>query len=68
MHPPPEYRARADIARPPAASNPEGLSTMSITRQRVIIRLIGAWCENVINDESYAIRVTLADVRNRRAG
>jgi hypothetical protein len=34
---------------------------MPVTRQQAIIRLIGAWCERVIEDESYGLRVTLAD-------
>jgi hypothetical protein len=34
---------------------------MPITRQQAIIRLIGAWCERVIEDESYELRITLAD-------
>jgi hypothetical protein len=35
---------------------------MSCSRQSAILRLIAVWCESVIADESYAYRVTLADV------
>jgi hypothetical protein len=35
---------------------------MPITRTQAIVRLIGAWCDNVITDEDYGARVTLGDI------
>jgi alkylhydroperoxidase family enzyme len=40
---------------------------MPTTRQAAIVRLIGHWCARVIEDDSYALRVTLADVLTAEA-
>ena len=35
---------------------------MATTRQAAILRLITLWCDRVAEDESYGLRVTLADI------
>jgi hypothetical protein len=35
---------------------------MPISRQRAIVRLLNMWCQRVIEDADYALRVTTADV------